>query len=224
MILWQLVDNLPVRKKNTIMNKTIEKYLKLNMFKFIGYMSVFVITCLCLISCTNSQRTLNNIKNSDNNNQIIKNNNNHNGQKRENIVIQPTKQQLLQASNLNVELGLYYLQHHNSVLAQKKFILALNQAQYNFLAYNGMAFFLEHIGKITQAEQYYLQAIQIANKYKQNISVARNNYGKFLYRQQRCQEALRQFKFVTEDLSYVYLDEINQNISLAKICKKISVN
>lgn len=126
----------------------------------------------------------------------------------------PTADQLNNAANTNIELGLYYLEQKNIPQAQEKLLLALQQSPQNFIAYDAMGYFLETIQEISTAEKYYQQAIKITP----NNGAAHNNYGAFLYRQHRCQEALTQFLIVVQDINYLNLAAVYENAGLTAMC------
>jgi len=128
----------------------------------------------------------------------------------------PTAEQLNNAANTNIELGLYYLEKKDIKQAQAKFLLVLQQAPQNFLAYDAMGYFLETIQEIPEAEKYYKEAIKRASS--KNTSAAHNNYGAFLYRQHRCQEALEEFVLILHDINYLNLAAANENAGLAAVC------
>lgn len=126
----------------------------------------------------------------------------------------PTADQLNNAANANIELGLYYLGQKNIPQAQEKLLLALQQAPQNFVAYDAMGYFLETIQEVSTAEKYYQQAIKI----NPNNGATHNNYGTFLYRQHRCQEALTQFLIVIQDINYLNLAAAYENAGLTAMC------
>ena len=152
-----------------------------------------VVVCIFLTSCTSALK----------NNQAI-------------TQTTVTTEQLNNAANANIALGLYYLQQHNVPQAQAKLLLALQQAPQNYMTYDAMGFFLETIQKTEIAEKYYRQAIKVAKPTDRGSS--RNNYGTFLYRQHRCQEALTQFFLVINDMNYLHLAAAYENAGLVAVC------
>lgn len=153
----------------------------------------------------------------------------------------PSAQQLNRAAEINIKLGLYYLQQQNFQQAKTKLLLALNQSPQNFLAYDAFAYFLEmtgETGKIISAEKFYKQAIHLALKDGSNaaektrsvrdigggeagsVGAAYNNYGTFLYRQKRCAEALAQFKTAIAIPNYLNSNAAYENAGLAEKCAR----
>ncbi len=99
-----------------------------------------------------------------------------------------------------VRLGMAYLQQDSRDAARRNFEKALAINSKSAPANNGMALLYQLNAEFSLAEKYYLKAISSDASYTQ----AKNNYGIFLYRQARYQEAYDVFKDVVEDLSYVH--------------------
>lgn len=103
------------------------------------------------------------------------------------------------AANYNAQLGLVYLQHGDINLAKSKLLLANQQSPNDALVLDSMAYFLETTGEAEAAEHYYLQAIKYYPKY----GTVQNNYGTFLCRHNRYQEAIKHFILATQDIHYL---------------------
>ena len=99
-----------------------------------------------------------------------------------------------------VRLGMAYLQQDSRDAARRNFEKALAINSKSAPANNGMALLYQLNAEFSLAEKYYLKAISSDASYTQ----AKNNYGIFLYRQARYQEAYDVFKDVVQDLSYVH--------------------
>src|SRR5579862_72470 len=78
-------------------------------------------------------------------------------------------------SNINVNLGMAYLEQNKPQPAKYRLLLALQQAPRNEFAQSAFAYYLEKTGELNQAEQHYLFAIRFAN----HTGAAQNNYGAF---------------------------------------------
>lgn len=108
----------------------------------------------------------------------------------------------------HVELGLAYLQNHDSALAKEKLLSALQEAPNWPPAEDAMAFYLERTGEIKLAESYYQRAIQ---KGVVDNGAAFNNYGSFLCRQKRPQDAQLMFLKAVNDPNYLHIADAYQN-------------
>jgi type IV pilus assembly protein PilF len=145
--------------------------------------------------------------------------------------------QLRTAAEINIKLGLHYLQQRDIAQAKIKLLLAIAQSPNYFLAYDAMAYFLEITGEISAAEKYYKQAIALAaapsasalptaltaDSQNQSLGIgvigaSHNNYGTFLYRQQRCHEALTHFMLAAQDPSYLNIAAAYKNAGFAALC------
>lgn len=103
------------------------------------------------------------------------------------------------AAAINAQLGMAYLEQHQLIAAKQKLLLALEQYPADPLVNDAFAYFLEKSGSIPNAEKYYLRAIQLAKHPGKEL----NNYGTFLFRQQRYAAALQVFQQATQDLYYL---------------------
>ncbi len=93
------------------------------------------------------------------------------------------------AAELNMRLGLNYLQRGDYNVALEKLDKALQQDPSLTSAHNTIAILYQHLGELDKAEKHYKQAVNRAPKY----SEAQNNYGAFLCQQGRYQEAEKRF-------------------------------
>jgi type IV pilus assembly protein PilF len=97
---------------------------------------------------------------------------------------------LKQASITNVQLGVGYLRRGQYEIAQEKLLKAIELDPKNVDAYTTMAFLLMQIDKMEEAEEYYLDALDI----KGNDPELHNGYGTYLCRVGRVDDAMAQFK------------------------------
>ena len=114
------------------------------------------------------------------------------------------------AAAINVQLGLAYLERGNTARAKNKLLLALAQNPTGDLTQDAMGYFFEKTDDIKNAEKYYAQAITT------HSGTAYNNYGAFLYRQQKYHDALKYFTLAIQDPDYLHTDLARKNAALAK--------
>src|ERR1043165_9760840 len=81
----------------------------------------------------------------------------------------------LQASDVNVQLGLAYLENGDVQRAHQKLLLAEQQSPGSLQAKGAMGYFLESTGSLPSADAYYRRAITLNPK----SGAAQNNYGTF---------------------------------------------
>jgi type IV pilus assembly protein PilF len=117
------------------------------------------------------------------------------------------------ASVFNVDLGLAYLRHGDIDLAKAKLLLALHQSPENSLANDAMGYFLERTGDVSLAEKYYKYAIKVAGPTDMGASF--NNYGTYLYRQSRYEEAIKYFLLAANQQNYLHEKEAYENAAHA---------
>lgn len=123
----------------------------------------------------------------------------------------PTKN-LDQASEINVQLGLQYLNQGNTARAKQKLLQAIKQNPTS-TAYGALGYFYETTGDQKQAEQYYLKAISL----NPTAGAGHNNYGTFLCRQGRYQQAEQQFKLAVSDKNYLKDASAYENAGLCAL-------
>lgn len=103
-----------------------------------------------------------------------------------------------QAAENNIRLGVIYMQQGRMPLANTKFKRALAQDPSSSLVYWANAVFEEKLGEMETAEKYFRKAVQLNKK----DSEAHNNFGAFLCRQGRVEEALKAFELAVENPLY----------------------
>ena len=97
---------------------------------------------------------------------------------------------LKQASQTNVQLGVGYIRRGQYEIAKEKLQKAIEQDEKNIDAYTTMAFLMMQLNEMEQAEEYYLDALDI----KGNDPELHNSYGTYLCRVGRIKDAMGQFK------------------------------
>lgn len=104
------------------------------------------------------------------------------------------------ARETHIQLGLRYLQSgtSNRELARHHFQEALKLGKKDPQAHHGLALLYQADGEQAVAESHFKKAL----RYNRQFSMARVNFGAFLYQQERYKEAQAQFKTASEDLTY----------------------
>ena len=102
------------------------------------------------------------------------------------------------AAQDNVKLGLQYMQEGMNQVAMEKFRKALRQDPDLPSAHNAIAVLHESLGQIDQADHHFQRAVRLGGGGPR----AHNNYGAFLCRQGRWEEAESQFVAAAADPLY----------------------
>jgi type IV pilus assembly protein PilF len=134
------------------------------------------------------------------------------------VVVGPEVSNEEAASDINVELGIGYLQQENFILASEKLERALKYNPDSVKANYVYAILQERLDQTEKAEYHYERATSLDH----NNSEAANNYGAFLCRNQRESESVKYFlraldNPLYETPEYAYT---NAAICLVKINKK----
>ena len=109
-----------------------------------------------------------------------------------------TEPDLKQASALNVQLALGYIERDQLNVAQEKLDKAIEQNPDNVDAYTSMAYLKRKVKEYDAAEDYYLDALDI----KPNDPNIRNSYGSLLCQMDRYDDAMEEIKRAYEDPFY----------------------
>lgn len=102
------------------------------------------------------------------------------------------------ALDTHYRLAMAYIDNRNRDSARHHIEKAFELDDDSAKAYAAQAMLLQLEGEVERAEDSFKSALREDRSFSQ----ARNNYGAFLYRQQRYEEAYEQFSIVSEDLSY----------------------
>ncbi|MDB6096449.1 MAG: pilF [Francisellaceae bacterium] len=121
--------------------------------------------------------------------------------------------QLEKAAQINIELGLNYLEQGEMARAKSKFMHALELSPHSPEVHSALAFFLERIGDIKEAQLHHLKAL----KYARVNGMVYNNYGAFLCRQNRTKEADAAFQKSLHDKTYPRTAEVLENAGLCAL-------
>jgi type IV pilus assembly protein PilF len=117
------------------------------------------------------------------------------------------------ASDDNVQLGLAYLQQHDTVHAREKLLMALQEAPHWSVAEDAMGYLNEVTGDEKEAEKFYLDALKNAP----DDGAALNNYGVFLCRKHRASEAEKMFLKATKNPNYLNVGQAYENAALCEL-------
>lgn len=98
-------------------------------------------------------------------------------------------QRNISGADSNIHLGFNYLEQQNVAMAKRKFIKAVEDAPNYAPAWYSIAYFWEATGNLKLADRDYRKAININSQ----LSATHNNYGTFLCRHGRYEEAVREF-------------------------------
>lgn len=123
------------------------------------------------------------------------------------------KQRMLEAAQINVQLGLGYLQQGQVPRAKQKFLLAVQQNPKSATVLDAMAYFWEVTGNNTLADQYYKQAISVEPK----SGRALNNYGAYLCRTKRYNLAEEYLLAAANEPSYIDSAAAMENAGLCEL-------
>ncbi len=110
----------------------------------------------------------------------------------------PTPVSIDQALEDHIQLGLSYISQGDREAARHHLTRAMDINPRSAGVHNGMALLYQLEQETDLADRHFRRAISL----DRNYSRARNNYGVFLFQQQRFDEALRQFQQVTRDTNY----------------------
>ncbi len=114
------------------------------------------------------------------------------------VTTQPVQTQEEKASEINVQLGMGYLQQNKLELASEKLSKALRQNPKSAAAHNAYAILQERLLQLDKAEFHYRRATEIDSRDSQ----AANNYGAFLCRNGREAESEKYFLRALENPLY----------------------
>ncbi len=105
---------------------------------------------------------------------------------------------LAKAEATHVQAGLNYLRQRDKESARRHFLKALKLNSKSAGANNGIALVHQMEEEYKLADQHYRKALSIEPDY----ALARNNYGVFLFRQGRYEEAEKHLSIVAKDFAY----------------------
>ncbi|MGH1371262.1 MAG: type IV pilus biogenesis/stability protein PilW [Cellvibrionaceae bacterium] len=105
---------------------------------------------------------------------------------------------LKKAEATHIQAGLGYLRQQDKESARRHFYKALKLNSQSAGALNGLALVHQFEDDFEEADKFFRKALSIES----DFSLARNNYGAFLYQQKRYSEAEKQLEIVAKDYTY----------------------
>jgi len=121
-----------------------------------------------------------------------------------------------EAAENYVQLGLGYLRRGDRQRSRANLLKALERDDESADAHNGLALLFQLEDENVLAEEHFKKAID----FEPELTRVRNNYGVFLFRQKRYEDAEKQFLIASEDISYSR--RANIFLSIGQIAKLLS--
>ncbi|MBN3563985.1 type IV pilus biogenesis/stability protein PilW [Aliamphritea spongicola] len=112
------------------------------------------------------------------------------------------------AAEAYTQLGIQYLRDGDNANAKQAFHRATQIDPDTELAYNGLAMVFQLESENNLAEEYFKRAVSIAP----DNAVLRNNYGAFLFSQERYEEACKELAVATQDPFYAQRAQAFENL------------
>lgn len=119
----------------------------------------------------------------------------------------------IKTAEINIRLGMAYLERHDLQRSKRKLLLAQEQAPSLPESWYSMGYFLESTGNQEEANQYYLKALNIAPK-RGDVN---NNYGTYLCRMGHYQDAINHFILASKDTDYLDPASAYENAGLCAL-------
>ncbi|HEY9050975.1 MAG TPA: type IV pilus biogenesis/stability protein PilW [Gammaproteobacteria bacterium] len=113
-----------------------------------------------------------------------------------------------EAAKINVQLASGYIQRGQLEIAKEKLDKAIEQDSGYVPAYTTMALLMDILGEEDDAESYYLEALDIDPR----NPALRNNYGTFLCKQNKVDEAVKQFELAIKNQFYETPENAHANL------------
>ena len=110
-----------------------------------------------------------------------------------------------------IDLGIGYLQQGDYGRARENLLKALELDENSARAHNTIAIVFQQEGELDLAEMHFRKAIKI----DQGFASARNNYGAFLFSQQRTEEAIEQLQIAADNRFYNRRYQAFENLGVA---------
>ncbi|MEJ2060524.1 MAG: type IV pilus biogenesis/stability protein PilW [Gammaproteobacteria bacterium] len=118
-----------------------------------------------------------------------------------------------QASSINVQLGVDYMNRGNMDLADTKLKKALRQNPDSAQAHNAYAVLMDRLGEYDKANDYFQRAVDLAP----DDSGIHNNYGAFLCRRGKVKQGLEQLKTALRNPLYQTPEYALSNAGLCEL-------
>ena len=123
---------------------------------------------------------------------------------------------MTKVADINVRLGLDYVEQGKMRQAKGKLLLAIKQAPKDPAPWYAMGYFNEKVGLIDQANKDYKKAVKLAPK----DGRAQNNYGTFLCRIKQYDAAIKQFITAAREPGYLDAGGTYENAGLCALAKE----
>lgn len=129
--------------------------------------------------------------------------------------VKPTPEKIdkLKLAEINIQLGMNYIERKDFQRAQTKLMIALDLAPDLPEAWYSTAYYFEKTGNIEEANVYYLKSITLAPK----RGDVQNNYGTFLCRHRDYKNAIKHFELATRDKGYLDIASSYENAGLCSL-------
>ncbi len=126
------------------------------------------------------------------------------------------KPNLKEAARINVQLASGYMQRKQFEVAKEKLEKAMEADPDYVPAYTTMAVLMDILGEPVEAENYYLDALDIDPRNPE----LRNNYGTFLCKQKKIDAALKQFEKALKNQFYETPEKSHANMGYCLMQEK----
>lgn len=113
-------------------------------------------------------------------------------------------------AEINIQMGMAYLEQKNVQRAKQKFLTALDSAPSLPEAWYSMGYFLEVTGNKEEADFHYARAVSLAPQ----RGDTQNNYGTYLCRAGDYRGAIQHFKLAIQDPTYLDIAGAYENAGL----------
>lgn len=127
--------------------------------------------------------------------------------------LQPDAPEKSQAIDTYQQLGYTYLRSNQLGRAQKYFHQALTLDAHDARALHGLALVFARQNETRLAEHYFIETLQSDTE----LTIARNNYAAFLFKQSRYDEARSQLQVAVQDIYYPHRDRILLNLGRCEL-------
>lgn len=127
--------------------------------------------------------------------------------------VDTTADKKARVAEIDIQLGMAYLENQSVSQAKEKFLLALQADPALPEAWYSMAYFYEATGDDAQADNYYLKAIALAPQ----RGDSQNNYGTYLCHRGQYRQSIQHFQLATEDLTYLDAASAYENAGLCSL-------
>lgn len=131
----------------------------------------------------------------------------------ENASTENNEKNKAKTAEINVRLGMAYLEQHDYQRSKRKLLLAQQEAPKLPEVWYAMAYFLESTGNKQEAKAYYLKALNLAPK-RGDVN---NNYGTYLCRMGEYQDAIKRFIIASQDTDYLDPSSAYENAGLCAL-------